>query len=439
MTSRFFALAAVLAASLAFGADTPGPNDWPQWRGPDRTAISKETGLLKKWPADGPPKVYTTKNLGGGYGSPIVAAGKIYGAGKEGTKEYVWCLNEKDGSEVWKKEFASPGRVGYDEGPRCTPTYHVDPKIGAVVYVIGVNGDLVCLKASNGEKVWSKNFGKDFGGEMMSGWGYSESPLVDGNKLIVTPGGPKKGGPAPAAVVALNTATGETIWKSAISDCGGAGYASPVKTTLGKVTMYITVMGQSGGVVAVNAETGKLLWQYKKVCNGTANIPTVVTRGDLVWCSTGYGSGAALLKMTDDGDAVSVKELKFTKQLQNHHGGMVLVGDHVYFGSDHGKGFPACVEFQTGEQKYKEAKGAGGGDGSAAVAAADGMLYYRYQNGQVVLLEANPEEVKVAGSFKLPELSGKAQWAHPVIANGKLYIRDQDKLHVYNVKVGAGN
>src|SRR4051794_36785918 len=175
---RLLALAAVLVASFAFGADAPGPYDWPQWRGPDRTAISKETGLLRKWPAEGPPKVYTAKDLGGGYGSPVVAAGKIYGAGKEGAKEYVWCLNEKDGSEVWKKEFASPGRVGYDEGPRCTPTYHVDPKLGAVVYAIGVGGELVCMKASNGEKVWAKNFSKDFGGRMMSGWGYSESPLI---------------------------------------------------------------------------------------------------------------------------------------------------------------------------------------------------------------------------------------------------------------------
>lgn len=434
MTRRLFALAALLAASVALAADQPGPTDWPQWRGPNRTASSTETGLLRQWPKDGPAKAFTAKNLGGGYGSPIVAAGKIFGVGKDGAKEYVWCLSESDGKEIWKKEFAAPGKVGYDEGPRCTPTYHIDPKLGAVVYAIGVSGDLVCLKAGNGDEVWRKNFGKDFGGRMMSGWGYSESPLIDGDKLIVTPGSDS------AAIVALKPATGETIWKAAIPKCGGAGYASTIKATVGKVSMYITIMGKSGGVVAVNADNGKLLWQYNKICNGTANIPTVIVWGDLVWCSTGYrDGGSALLQMTASGDEVSVKELKYYDQsLQNHHGGMVLVDKYVYFGANHGQGYPACVEFKTGEQKYKEEKGAGGGQGSAAIAYADGMLYYRYQNGQVVLLEANPEAVKVAGSFKLPDLSGKPQWAHPVIANGKLFIRDQDKLHVYSVKA-TGN
>ncbi len=426
MTHRLFALAGLLAASVAVAAD------WPQWRGPDRTAVSKETGLLKTWPKDGPPLVYTAKGFGGGYGSPIVVGDKIYGVGKFGDKECAWCANEKDGTGVWRNDIGqgSTGKNKYDEGPRCTPTYHAHPKAGAVIYALGVGGDLACLKASTGAKVWSKNYVTDFGGKMMGpNWGYSESPLVDGDKLIVTPGSDT------AAIVALNAATGETIWKSAIPKCGGAGYSSLMKATVGKVNMYITILGQSGGVVAVNAETGKLLWQYTKMVNGTANIPTVVVRDDLVWCATGYGAGSALLKMTADGTGVTVKEVKSYKgELQNHHGGMVLVGDYVYFGADHGQGFPACVEFKTGEKKYKEAKPAGGGGGSAAVAYADGMLYYRYQNGQMVLLEANPEEVKVAGSFKLPEQSGKAHWAHPVIANGKLYLRDQDKLHVYNVK-----
>ncbi len=422
----------LLAVGLLF-ACTATAADWPQWRGPDRTAISSETGLLKAWPKDGPPKTWTVSGLGGGYGSPIVAAGKIYGAGKIDGKEYAWCLNEKDGSEVWKKEFAAPGKVGYDEGPRCTPTYHVDPKIGPVIYAVGVSGDLVCLRADKGEKVWSKNYGKDFSGRMMSGWGYCESPLIDGNKLICTPGSDT------AAVVALKAATGEVIWKSSVPKCGGSGYASPTKATLGGVPMYITLFGKSGGVAAVHADTGKLLWQYTKVCNGTANIPTVIVKDDLVWCSTGYGDGgSALLKMTAEGkDKVSVKELKYyDKSLQNHHGGMVLVGDYVYFGANHGQGYPACVEFKTGEKKYKMEKGLGGGNGSAAVVYADGMLYYRYQNGQVVLLNATPDEdeVKVAGSFKVPEPSRAAQWAHPVIANGKLYIRDQEKLHCYDVK-----
>ncbi|HEV3438314.1 MAG TPA: PQQ-binding-like beta-propeller repeat protein [Gemmata sp.] len=431
--TRVFPFLVVFATSTALiAADAPGPNDWPQWRGPDRTGVSKETGLLKTWTKDGPPKVWTVKGLGGGYGSPIVVAGKIYGLGKIGGKEYAWCLNEKDGAELWSKEFAAPGGVGYDEGPRCTPTYHTDPKLGAVIYAVGVGGDLVCLKADTGEKVWSKNFGKDFGGRMMSGWGYSESPLVDGDKLICTPGSDT------AAIVALNKATGEVIWKAAIPKAGGSGYSSLIKATVGEVPMYITLLGQSGGVVAVHADTGKELWRYTKINNGTANIPTVIFRDDLVWCSTGYGAGSALLKLTADGkDKVNVKELKhYTPALQNHHGGMVLVGDYVYFGADHGQGFPACVDFKTGEIQYKLGKALGGGGGSAAIASADGMLYYRYENGQMVLLNATPDEseLKVAGSFKVPEPSKAAKWAHPVIANGMLFLRDQDKLHCYNIK-----
>jgi outer membrane protein assembly factor BamB len=422
----------LLAAGLLF-ACTAVAADWPQWRGPDRTAISNETGLLREWPKDGPTREWTVKNLGGGYGSPSVADGKIYGVGKIDGKEYVWCLNEKDGSEVWKKEFASPKSVGYDEGPRCTPTYHKDAKLGAVVYAVGVSGDLVCVKADTGEKVWSKNYGKDFGGRMMSGWGYCESPLVDGDKLICTPGSDS------AAVVALKAATGEVVWKAAVPKCGGSGYSSVVKATVGGVPMYITLLGTSAGVVAVHADTGKLLWQYNRVANRTANIPTVIAKDDLVWCSTGYGDGgSALLKLTADGsDKVTAKEVKYyDSSFQNHHGGMILVGDYVYFGANHGQGYPACAEFKTGEKKYKLSKGLGGGNGSAAIAYADGMLYYRYQNGQVVLLNATPneDELKVSGSFKVPEQSRAAQWAHPVIANGKLYIRDQDKLHCYNIK-----
>ncbi len=431
---RLAAALPVFAALVSLAAaDTPGPTDWPQWRGPQRSATSTETGLLKEWPKGGPTRVWTATKLGGGYGSPIVVAGKIYGVGKVEGKEYAWRLNEKDGAEIWRKEFAAPGKVGYDEGPRCTPAFSSDPKNGDCIYVVGVGGDLACLKAATGEKVWSKNYGKDFNGRMMSGWGFSESPLIDGDKLICTPGADN------AAIVALNKATGEVIWKASVPKCGGAGYSSIIKATVGDVPMYITILGKSAGVVGVHAETGKELWRYNRIANGTANIPTVICRDNLVWCSTGYGDGgSALLKLTPQGkDKVSAKEEAYhDKSLQNHHGGMVLFDEHVYFGADHGQGFPACVDFKTGKIDYKLAKPLGGGGGSAAIAFADGMLYYFYQNGQMVLLNATPNEadLKVAGSFKIPEPSKDAKWAHPAIANGKLFLRDQDKLHCYNIK-----
>ncbi len=297
---RLLVVAAAVVAVPAVRADiNSSTTDWPQWRGPDRTGVSHETGLLKKWPKDGPLKLWSAKGLGGGYGSPVVAGGKIYGLGKIDGKEYAWCLNEKDGSLVWSKEFAAPGKVGYDDGPRCTPTYDINAKLGPVLYAVGVSGDLVCLKAQSGEKVWSKNYGKDFGGRMMSGWGFSESPLVDGDKLICTPGGDQ------AALVALNKTTGAVIWKAAIKGAGGSGYASPVKGVVGGIPMYITLFGKSGGVIGVHAETGTELWRYNRITNGTANIPTVIFRDDHVWCSTSRPGADSILRTPPKGRSFS--------------------------------------------------------------------------------------------------------------------------------------
>ncbi|MCE9561362.1 MAG: PQQ-binding-like beta-propeller repeat protein [Planctomycetes bacterium] len=413
-----FALSLCFALTLAL---TLTASDWPQWRGPDRTGISKETGLLKTWPKDGPPVVWTVKGCGNGFSSIAVADGVIYGTGAKGGKNIAWAKKESDGSDIWTTPYANEGG-----DPNSTVVVS-----GGKVYAMTVGGTLACLD-TKGKVVWSKSFKKDLEGKMMSGWGYSETPLIDGDKLICTPGGDK------GAVVALNKDDGKELWKCDIKDAGGAGYASPIKAVVGGVPMYITLLGKTGGVVAVHADTGKLLWQYAKINNGTANIPTIVTRDDLVWCSTGYGDGgSALLKMKADSKTeVSVTEVVKYKsgELQNHHGGMILVGDYVYFGNAHNAGHPACVEFKTGEIKYKEPKAVAGGGGSAAVVYADGRLYYRYQNGVVALIEANPKEMVLAGSFKEKEASGRECWAHPVIANGKLYLRDQDKLVCYNVK-----
>lgn len=425
MHFRLAAAALLLSASALLAAD------WPRWRGPNNDGVSTETGLLKAWPKDGPPKLWTVKGCGDGFSSVVVTGGVIYGTGLKDDKEVLWALKEADGSEIWSTPFAPNGQPGGpSRGPNSTPTV-----ANGKVYALSSAGELACVDAKSGKVDWHVNYKKDFGGRMMSGWGYSESVLVDGDKLICTPGGDK------AAVVALEPATGKVLWKSEIPNGGGAGYASPVKAVVNGVPMYVTLLGKSGGVVAVHADTGKLLWKYNKVANGTANIPTVIVKGDLLWCSTGYGDGgSALLKIAADGSSASVAELKYysSGELQNHHGGMVLVGEHVYFGNAHNAGHPACVEFKTGEVVWKERKGAAGGGGSGSVVYADGMLYYRYENAQVVLAEATPAGLKVAGSFKIPEASGKPSWQHPVVANGRLYLRDQDKLHCFNVKAAAG-
>lgn len=403
---------------------TVKPTDWPQFRGLKRDASSPEKGLLQKWPEKGPPVLWTAKDIGGGYSTVAVVGGYVFGTGRKGDKEHVWKLKEKDGSLVWSVPFADFRKVGYDEGTRSTPTY-----ANGKVYAVGTGGELACLDADTGKILWHKNFVKDFGGSVQS-WGYSESVLVDDGKVICTPCSEK------AAMVALDAEKGDVIWQSEIKKPGGAGgYASAIRADIGGVPMYINLLGKSGGVVGVDAKTGKLLWQYTGINNGTANIPSVVVKDDLVFCSTGYGDGgAALLKIKVETDNVTATEEKRygANELQNHHGGMVVVGDYIYFGNAHNQGFPVCVEFKSGDIKWKEKKGAG--NGSAAVAYADGMLYFRYQSGKMALVKADPKGYTLVSSFELPDRSGKPSWPHPTIANGKLFIRDQDKLICFNIK-----
>jgi outer membrane protein assembly factor BamB len=425
MTTRLPLLAAgLLFTGAAFGAD------WPEFRGPSRDGICTETGLMRAWPKGGPPKLWTVKNLGLGFSTPSIAAGKIFGMGTRDGKDGVWALKESDGKELWFTSFDEPRKTNQNNGPSGTPTYN-DGKL----YAVSSNGKFVCLNVESGKIVWQKDYLKDFGGKVPA-WGYTESPLIDGNKVIVTPGS------ADATVVALNKDSGSVIWKSHLGAGGnGQGYCSPVKATVAGVPMYVILLGKEGGIVGVNPENGKELWRYtKSALGGVAQIPMPIIKDDLVWFSTSYSGGSALLQLIPNGkDKFTVKELKtYAKpDLNNHHGGMVLVGDYIYFGHDQNQGHPVCVELKTGEIKWgpdKNASHVDGGKGSAAVLYADQRLYFRYQNGKLVLIEPSPEGLKVVSAFELPELSGKESWPHPVIANGKLYIRDQDKLHCFNVK-----
>ena len=396
---------------------------WPQWRGPHRDGVSEEKGLLREWGANGPPLAWKVKGLGVGYSSVVIGDGRIFTMGKRGNEEFVIALeNKADGKELWATQVGK----AWGDGPRCTPTLDGDR-----VYAIGPYGDLICVEAASGKEIWRKNFGKDFGGKMMSGWGFCESPLIDENKLVCTPGSND------AAIVALNKLTGETIWKSAFPEMGigargkdGAGYSSIVISNAAGVKQYVQLTGR--GCIGVKADDGKFLWGYNAIANGTANIPTPIVDGDFVFCSSGYGTGAALLKLSKAGDGVKADQVYFLdpKVMQNHHGGLVKIGDYIYGGHGHNKGFPICIEMKSGKVMWFE--GRGPGTGSAAVVAADGQLYFRYQDGIMALIEATPESYKLHGTFHIPDVSSPS-WAHPVVANGKLYLREQDQLFVYNV------
>ena len=421
-----------LASLIVFGSNLPAQDitkstDWPQWRGPLRDGISTETKLLREWGKDGPPLLWNSrkvsgKSIGTGYSSVAIAGGKIFtmgDLGKEGC--FVFCLDESTGNHLWATRV-SPQNTGSYEGPRCTPT--VD---GNLVYAVERNGTLCCLKTENGEIVWQKSYPKDFKGKMMSGWGYSESPLIDGDKIVCTPGGEEAG------LVALNKKTGIVIWKSEIPKMGGSGYSSIVIADVGGIRQYITLMRNA--IVGVNAADGKFLWSYSKAVRGTANIPTAVVKGDMVFTSTGYGAGAAVVKLVPDGDGIAAKEVFYLDgdKLQNHHGGVVLIGDHIYGGHGNNGGKPFCLEMKTGKFAWGPEKKAAG-QGSAAVVYADGNLYFRYENNVMALIEATPTAYKLKSQFKLPIDTGEKGWQHPVILHGKMFIRANDELLCYDIR-----
>ncbi len=360
--------------------------DWPQFRGPNRDDVSKETGLLQSWPADGPKRVWQAKGLGHGYSSVSVVGDRIYTLGNADNISKMFALDRETGKIVWS---AKVGEAGGNLG--CTPT--VD---GDRVYALGQKGDLVCLHTGDGSQAWRRDLLKEFNGAK-GGWDYCESPLVDGDRLIVTPGG------AEATMVALDKKTGETTWKCPIPlKSPEAGYSSIVIANVGGVKQYVQLL--NGGVAGVSTD-GKPLWQYEKLGPNTANIPTPVVLGDQILAVAGYGKGGALLKLTASGGEVKVNEVYFKHELTNKHGGVVVVGDYVYGDSDD-QGRPYCAAVSSGKIQWKRER-QGSGRGSASVTYADGRLYFQYDNGVAALVEASPDGYKETGSFQV-ETDGPA-------------------------------
>ncbi len=635
-------------------------DDWPQWQGPDRNAISKETGLLKEWPKEGPPLAWKTTELGGGDSAPSVAAGRLYGMSNRGEDEVVWALSEKEGKEIWVTRLGAAVQQGMPqskEGPACTPT--VD---GDRLYVLGMGGSLACLQVADGKVVWQFNLVTDFGG-IVPTWSYRESPLIDGEKLICTPGGEG------ALLVALDKLTGKTIWKSRMpagtadanaaptgpaaaggpggsgvrTGAGGPGAGSatvsgtkdpalfqsehfrmrafsgrlpngkylarlyfaetyegitgpgqrvfsfnvqgkefkdfdvwtkaggprrayietvPVEITNGEFRIAFTQQvenpaikaievipqseasgatssaaslrvkagmsapftdssgqvwqpdsgfdggmaspgtfampgsqgvlaggdrgapaggqggfggggrgGQGGGrggfggarsgaayasviaidfagqrqyvqltanaLIGVAAADGKFLWRYDRPANRMGiNCSTPLYHEGMVFAASAYGAGGGLVKLSKTADGgIKAEEVWFSRNIENHHGGVVLV-DGCLYGSNggNGGGYLVGLNFQTGEVRWNERDPDKRRVPKGSVTAADGRLYYRTEDGTMILIEPSRKEYLERGRFEQPNRSRPPAWAHPVIANGRLYIRDQDVLFCYDVK-----
>ncbi len=403
----------------------PRKYDWPQWQGPNRDAKSKEKGLLQQWPKGGPKLLWKVTNLGEGYSTPSIAAGRIFTMGNKDGDESIFALKEKDGSLLWTTKVGPAVNVDR-KGTRSTPT--IDGELG---YAIGAKGTLVCFQVKDGKIVWRKNLmdRQGFGGRD-GNWGYSESVLIDGEKLICTPGGPT------ATIVALNKKNGELIWKCPIEAGYRADHSSAIVAEVDGLRTYIQFLGRGrgqdagqGAVVGVRAKDGKLLWEFNAPGNRTANISTPIFHDNYVFAASAYRTGCALAKLTRKGDDVNAEKVYFSKNMQNHHGGMILLDGYVY-GSNGGRF--ACIEFKSGKTAWEE-KGRLPGKGS--VAFADGRLYFRNERkGTVHLIEPSPKKYIERGVFLPPDRSRSPAWAHPVIANGRMYIADQNVLMCYDVK-----
>ena len=382
-------------------------DDWPQWRGPRRDGVSAENGLMKQWPPDGPPLAWQITGVGEGYSSFAVSGGRLFTLGARQGTEYVLALDAATGQKLWEVTNGRRFENDRGSGPRGTPTVEGDR-----VYVFGSSGDMSVLDAASGKVFWTQNLLQKYGGRNIQ-WGLSESPLVLNDRIIVSPGG------SGAAIVALKKSDGSLIWKSQDDE---PGYSSAVLQTIGGVQQAVVFTADRALGVAV--DDGRLLWSYDRVANRTANIATPITRDSRVFLSSDYGTGAALLSLAPDGRKLKASEVYFTNEMRNHHASSVLVGDHLY-------GFSSSIltamHFDTGKVAWRDRS-----VGKGSVVVADNQLYLYSEDGVVGLADVNPTKYVERSRFRL-RTGNLPTWSHPVVAGGKLYLRDQGTLYAYNV------
>ncbi len=385
---------------------------WPQFHGPNRDNISTEKGLLKKWPEEGPALLWTAKGLGHGYSTVSIASGMIYTAGNIEKETIITALN-MEGKELWQVKNGK-GWTGDRPGTRGTPTIDGDR-----LYHESPLGDVVCLQAKTGKKIWELNILDKFKSKNIN-WALSESLLIDGDNVICCPGGPQ------TCMVALNKNTGEVVWKAA-SVNEPAGYASPIVVEHKGLRIIITLTLK--GMIGVNADTGELLWHVKHVSYADENVFTPIFHDGHVFISS-IKAGSVKWKISVKDNKASVEEVWRSNQLDNHHGGGVLVNGYIYASSCMYNGSKwICLNWKTGEMKYAET-----GVGKGSLTYADGLLYMLSENRAVGLVRPTPDSYDLISSFEIPKGGKGNSWAHPVVCDGRLYIRHGDFLYVYSVR-----
>jgi outer membrane protein assembly factor BamB len=428
------------ALSLLLAATTACANDWPQFRGPHRDGVSLETGLRASWPKDGPPLLWTSDQLGLGYSGPAIVGDRLYVSCGRGDVEYLVAFDLKGGTagppkELWAVKigplFQWKGN-SWNKGPNASPTVG-----GGMVYALGGFGDLICVRADSGKEQWRKSLPRDLGGEVNPigggleeptplGWGYASSPLLDGDRLVCVPGG-KRG-----LLAALDKKTGSLVWQSKEVP-EQACYSSPLAVEVSGIKQYVQAI--NAGMVGVAASDGNLLWSYRRnPAYDDAVISMPVFHDNYLFASVGFGQGCDLIRLNPQGDKIAVEKFYSNKAIENRDGGFVLVDRHLFGCSDNRNGW-FCQEFKTGKIVWSERSKLGRG----SVTAADGKLYCcAEEGGQVVLVQASSKGWTELGRLKLPRASDLRQpsgrlWTHPVVANKRLYIRDQQLLFCYDL------
>jgi outer membrane protein assembly factor BamB len=395
-------------------------SDWTHWLGPNRDGKSTETGLLTSWPQAGPRIVWQAKGLGVGYSTLSVAGDRIYTQGQEGEQQFVIALDSGSGKQVWKSPHGKSYTNPQGGGPRSMPI--VD---GSRLYALSSDGWLVCLEAETGKRVWGFSYTEKFNSPPPK-WGFSEAPLLDGDRLIINPGGKGSG------IVALNKATGAVIWQS---QDDMTGYSSVVAFNFAGRRIYTVLT--AAAAIGVDSKDGSLLWRYEKVSNRVANVATPVYSDGYLFYSSQYNTGCALLKLGDEGGKITAIEVYFNRDMQNHYTTSILIGDHLYGFSGNQPGVLVAMEFKTGKVAWKDRSVEKGN-----CIFADKLLYCQGESGKIGLIEPTPAGYKEISRFEFqPAEQGGPFWAPsgslwtvPVVANGRLYLRNQDVLIAYDIK-----